>query len=284
MDVRMIQVGEVTLAVAESGRGGHPLLLLHGFTGAKEDFTPWLDALAASGFHAVAPDHRGHGASDKPDDEAAYSFDVFAGDTLALADVLGFEHFHLIGHSMGGMIAQHVVLAAHDRVESLVLMDTGHGTVEMDPELVSWGLDLVRAEGMDALADVLVSIEGPLYTEAYQRLIDSDPEHEAYGERKLRASSGAMYAAMGSALVADHDRLDAVASFAMPTLVVVGDEDAPFIGPSERLAAAIPSAQLHVVPRAGHSPQFENPPAWEKAVFGFLEAQTGDEQKHVPEP
>lgn len=274
----MIQVGEVALAVAESGVGGHPLLLLHGFTGAKEDFTPWLDALADRGFHAVAPDHRGHGDSDKPDDEAAYSLDLFAADALALADVLGFGRFHLIGHSMGGMVAQHLVLAAPQRVESLVLMDTGHGTVDMDPELASWGLELVRAEGMEALADVLIAMEGPLDTAAYQRLIAANPDHKAYSERKLRASSGAMYAAMGSELIAEHDRLDAVATFAMPTLVVVGDEDELFIGPSERLAAAIPSAELHVVPQAGHSPQFENPPAWEKAVFGFLAAQTKGEQ------
>lgn len=273
MDVRMVTVGEVTLAVAEAGEGGHPLLLLHGFTGAKEDFTPWLDALAARGFHAVAPDHRGHGDSSKPDDEAAYSLDQFALDALGLADVLGWERFHLVGHSMGGMIAQHLVLTAHDRVESLVLMDTGHGTVDMDPELASWGLALVRAEGMDALADVLVAIEGPLYTDAYQRLIDANPEHAAYGERKLRASSGAMYAAMGSELISAHDRLDRVASFSMPTLVVVGEEDLPFIGPSERLAETIPAARLEVVPAAGHSPQFENPPEWEKAVFGFLDEQ-----------
>jgi len=273
VNVDKVQVGDVVLAVAEAGTGGRPLLLLHGFTGAKEDFTPWLDALAARGFHAVAPDQRGHGDSDKPEDEAAYSLDQFAADALALADALGWPRFHLVGHSMGGMIAQHLVLMADDRVESLVLMDTGHGTVDMDPELATWGLGLVRAEGMDALADVLVAIEGPLHTDAYQRLIDAHPEHAAYGERKLRASSGAMYAAMGTHLISDHDRLEQVASFAMPTLVVVGEEDAPFIGPSERLAATILTARLEVVPGAGHSPQFENPEDWEKSLFRFLDEQ-----------
>ena len=272
--VQMLSVGEVTLSVAQAGEGGRPLLLLHGFTAAKEDFTPWLDALAARGFHAVAPDLRGHGDSDKPEDEAAYSLDQFAIDALALADVLGWQQFHLVGHSMGGMVAQHVVLSAPDRIESLVLMDTGHGTVDMDAELATWGLGLVRSEGIDALADVLVAIEGPLYTDAYQRLIDAHPEHAAYSERKLRASSAAMYAAMGTHLISDHDRLEQVASFAMPTLVVVGEEDAPFLGPSERLAATIPTARIEILAGAGHSPQFENPEAWEKVVFGFLDEQT----------
>ena len=55
--------GPVSLAVAEAGAGGRSLLLLHGFTGAKEDFTEWLDPLAELGWHVVAPDQRGHGES-----------------------------------------------------------------------------------------------------------------------------------------------------------------------------------------------------------------------------
>ena len=68
-----------TVAVAEAGVGGRPLLLVHGFTGAKEDFTDWLDPLAELGWHAVAPDQRGHGESSQPADEAAYSFDALRG-------------------------------------------------------------------------------------------------------------------------------------------------------------------------------------------------------------
>ena len=65
--------GTEVLAVAEAGVGGRPLVLVHGFTGAKEDFTEWLDPLAELGWHAVALDQRGHGESHKPHDEAAYS-------------------------------------------------------------------------------------------------------------------------------------------------------------------------------------------------------------------
>ena len=59
----------------------------------------------------------------------------------------------------------------------------------------------------------------------------------------------------------------------MPALVLVGDEDLPFVGPSERLAEALPAARLTVVPAAGHSPQFENREEWEKAFFSFLDEQ-----------
>ena len=55
---------------------------MHGFTGAKEDFTDWLDPLAELGWHAVAIDNRGHGASEKPSDKSSYSFDLLAADAL----------------------------------------------------------------------------------------------------------------------------------------------------------------------------------------------------------
>ena len=106
MQKRTVDLGTVQLAIAESGAGGRPFLLLHGFTGAKEDLTEWLDPLAEAGWHAVAPDHRGHGASSKPDDESAYSFEILAADSLALLDALGWDRFALLGHSMGGMVAQ----------------------------------------------------------------------------------------------------------------------------------------------------------------------------------
>ena len=98
--------------------GGRPLMLVHGFTGAKEDFSDFLLRLAERGWHVVAPDLRGHGASDKPDDEGAYALPIFAGDVFALADTLGWSSFTLLGHSMGGMIAQHMLLAAPDRIDA----------------------------------------------------------------------------------------------------------------------------------------------------------------------
>src|SRR3954447_16808061 len=96
------------LEFAEAGRGGRPFMLVHGFTGAKEDFTEWLDRIAAEGWDAVAPDKRGQGESPKPDDESAYSFDLLADDVFELADrVWGAGRpFVLLGHSMGGMVAQ----------------------------------------------------------------------------------------------------------------------------------------------------------------------------------
>jgi pimeloyl-ACP methyl ester carboxylesterase len=273
MQERTVDLGTVELAIAESGVGGRPFLLLHGFTGAKEDLTEWLDPLAEAGWHAVAPDHRGHGASSKPADESAYSFEILADDSLALLDALGWDRFALLGHSMGGMVAQFIATKCPDRLSALVLMDTGHGPVEnLDPALVEAAVSIVRTQGIDVLADLLADRDSPLDTPAHRRLLTEKPGYAEFEDRKFRSTSPSLYAPLAASFVHSRDRLDELGALpdALPTLVVVGEEDGPFIGPSERMAEAIPDASLVVIPNAGHSPQFENPDAWWGALSGFL--------------
>ncbi len=267
--------GPVSLALAEAGAGGRPLLLVHGFTGAKEDFTDWLDPLAERGWHAVAPDHRGHGASDQPEDEASYSFDAFATDLLGLLDALGWSTVVALGHSMGGMVVQTAALRAPERFEALVLMDTSHRGLRADPALIELGVAIARAEGIAAVmaAQDAMSADDPLGTPAHQRLLEARPGYKDFGARKMLASSPAMYAAMLQAITdaTGLDRLPELPSLTMPTLVLVGDQDAPFLKPSRRMAEAIPGAELVVIPDAGHSPQFENTEHWWKALTAFLD-------------
>ena len=277
MRIRTVRVGEMELSVAEAGEGGRPLLLLHGFTGSKQDFTwghDWLDRLAELGFHAVAPDHRGHGDSTKPDDEAAYSFDLFASDALALADELGWERFALLGHSMGGMIAQVLIGMAPERVSALVLMDTSHTALEgVDPQLAETAGEIARARGMKFLNELQKERGSALTTPADRRLREANRDYAAFSDRKMEHSSPAMYAAMIRPIAGlddVEDRLPALASVSVPTLVLVGEQDRPFIPPSERMAKTIAGARLVVIPGAGHSPQFEAPDPWWEALRSFL--------------
>jgi pimeloyl-ACP methyl ester carboxylesterase len=266
-------VRDVELSVAEAGSGGRPFLLLHGFTGAKEDFTDWVDPLAARGWWAVAPDHRGHGASSKPADESAYSLEILADDALALADALNWDEFVLLGHSMGGMIAQVLAAGAPDRIAGLILMDTAHGPLSgVDRSQVANGVAVARERGIDALADLMADRESPLTTPAHQRLLDEQPGYREFGERKFRATSPALYAAMLTQMFDQADRLDDLRAVKSPALVVVGEQDTPFIGPSERMADALPNAALTVLPDAGHSPQFENSEAWWDAITAYLDS------------
>ena len=268
----------VELEVLQAGpEDGAPLLLVHGFTAAKEDFADHLEAFARLGWRAVALDLRGHGRSSQPAEAAAYSLRRFADDVLELADVLGWERFTLLGHSMGGMVAQHVAIAAPERLAALVLMDTSHGALgeHVPPELVSLAKQVVTDGGMRSYLEVSKTVEDPLSSPAYRRLVAERPGHEAYGDAKVLAASPHMWLGMIDELVSPlNDRLAALAAAlsgaGVPTLVIVGEEDAAFLGHAERMAAAIGGARLVVVPDSGHSPQFENPAAWFAAVADFL--------------
>jgi len=269
---RVIEIDGGAVAVDEAGAGGRPLLLVHGFTGARIDFADHLDALADAGWWVVAPDLRGHGESFQPAEESAYDLDAFAADVWALVDALGWERLVLLGHSMGGMIAQVAALARPEALDGLVLMDTTHGPLDLDRDLAALGAQIVRDGGMPAVKEVLDSMgdEGPLTTPAHLRLLAERPGYREEGDRKFLSCSPAMYAAMLGQLLDQTDRIDDLAGLDVPTLVIVGEQDRPFLDASEAMAAKIPGARLAVLPDAGHSPQFENPPAWREAMLAFL--------------
>ncbi len=266
-------VGTVRLDVLEAGEGGRPLLLTHGFTGAKEDFGDWIDAFVDQGWWVVAPDLRGHGDSDHPEQEDHYSLAVYAQDLLALADQLGWASFALLGHSMGGMIAQEMALAAPERIERLVLMDTNHGPVDgLDPETVAFGVEILRTSGIAGLVEVLAQMPQQPKAPSDLRVRAERAGYAEFSDGKVHRCSPAMYAAMGVELTTRVDRLAELSGLTMPVRVVVGSEDEGFLPASRRIADAISTADLVVIPDAAHCPQFENPDAWWQAVSTFLAA------------
>lgn len=272
MKRRTVTAGEVDLEIAEAGSGGHPLLLVHGLGGAKEDFTDWLDPLATRGWHAVAPDLRGHGGSSKPPAEADYSLARFAGDLVALVDALGWSTCTVLGHSVGGMAVQEALRRSPERFEALILMDTGHGTVSIDPALIELAVTVLREEGIEGFVAASNAIEGPLDTPAYLAYVAAHPEHKEFADRKLRATSPEVYAAIALEITADHDRLDWLATLSLPVLVMAGEQDETFLAASRRMAEAIPGARFAVIPGGGHSPQVEAPDEWWAALTDFLAA------------
>ena len=261
------------LDFADEGAGGRPFLLVHGFTGAKEDFTDWLPQLAAAGWHAVAPDNRGHGASEKPDDPAAYSFDALSDDAFGLADRLWGEtsSFVLLGHSMGGMVAQVMALRHPERIAGLVLMDTLHGPLPfVTRDDVEAAIGVVREHGIDGLHAIFEERGSTLDSPAHLRLLAEKPGYKEFNDHKFLATSPVAYASLLRAMFDATDRLDRLRSLTMATLVIVGEQDKPLVEPSTAMADAIPDAELAVIADAGHSPQFENPDAWWAALSMFL--------------
>jgi hypothetical protein len=168
--------------------------------------------------------------------------------------------------------------AAAGRLDGLILMDTAHGPLRnLDPDLVRAAVSIVREQGIDVLAGILAEQQGPLSTSAHQRLPAGQPGYAEFGDRKLRATSPAMYAAMAPAFLTAADRLDDLSALpgTLPVLVIAGEQDKPFLSPSRRMAGGIGQGTLALIPDAGHSPQFENPAAWWDALAGFLARAAG---------
>src|ERR1700752_1046569 len=116
---RMIKTNGISLNIAEQGEG--PLvLLLHGFPESWYSWRHQLTALAAAGYHAVAPDQRGYCETSAPAGVAEYTMLHLTGDVIALMDALGAERAVVAGHDWGAPVAWHAALFRPDRIRGVI--------------------------------------------------------------------------------------------------------------------------------------------------------------------
>ena len=247
----------------ERGDGTTTVLMLHGIGGSRFAFAHQMRPLADAGFHAVAWDMPGYGHSLVVD---PYSFETLAEECLELIDVLDAERLVLVGHSMGGMVAQEVAARAPERVDALVLAGTSAAFGKADGE---WQRAFV-AERTAPLA------AGRSMAELAAELIPSMVSADAT-DRSRAEAIGVMahvppqsYRLALQALVG-FDRRAALASLAMPVLLIAGADDrnappAVMAGMAER----IPHAAYVCLDRCGHLMPFEQPDAFNDALLAFL--------------
>jgi len=229
------------------------------------DLTLWdeLAAALAPSFTVLRYDTRGHGNSSAP--EGAYSFDQLAADVVGLLDVLDVESTHFLGLSMGGMIGQHLALAAPQRVDKLVIASS---TSRIPPEagpLWDERIATVRAQGCAAM------VEGTLarwFTPGFRA---ARPEVMQRIGSLIAHTPAAGYIGCAGA-IRTLDITARIAAIAAPTLVIVGADD-PGTPPamSEVIAAAIPGARLEIIPSASHICCIEQPEIFNRLVRDFLE-------------
>ena len=246
--------------------------MVHGFTGAKEDFADWWDRLAERGWHVVAPDLRGHGASDHPPRPEDYSLDLFEADVLALVRRARLGALRAARPLDGRDDRPGVALHHAERLDGLVLMDTiaGPGVRERrDPApLKAAG----RVFGMKTMAR-FARKPPPRSPESVRRLYAERPGYGDSVQAKVLATSPVMARAMMAELGRGADRLADLRSLDLPVLVIAGEHDMPgFVDESRAMADAIPGATLIVLAGAAHSPQLETPDAWWATVTDFLDA------------
>jgi pimeloyl-ACP methyl ester carboxylesterase len=156
MSRRRIDVGEVRLAVAEDGDPARePVVLLHGFPELSHSWRHQLPALAAAGYHAVAPDLRGYGDSDRPAAVEEYAAPKLVGDVAGLIRALGHDSAHVVGHDWGGSLAWGLAGNMPEMVRSLTILNAPPGPVsarlrreDPDQQARSWYMLLFQFPGV----------------------------------------------------------------------------------------------------------------------------------------
>lgn len=252
-------------AWSEAGSGGPPLLLIHGFTGGRDDFDRVLEPLAADR-RVLAVDLPGHGGSEGSGDETTHGLAPVAAWVLRFADAIGLDDFALAGHSYGGLVVQRVASAASQRLTALVLADTGVGALRESAADDVVGLALLaRDAGLDAAFDAVL-----------RRHVERNGEELEPGEAarlRVRFRRLSVPGLVGEArALATAMPLGAfLRGIDIPVLVLHGTDDDRWT-PAEQalLARTVRGARLVVLPDSAHSPQMENPAAWSEAVGAFL--------------
>jgi len=252
----------VTLHYAERGdRSGEAIIFLHAYTDSWFAFSRVLDLLSAS-YHALAPDERGHGDSDKP--ECCYTVDDFTADVEAFMDKLGIEEATLVGDSSGGMIAQRVALDYPHRVSRLVLI--GSPTTLLNNEAV-----MEAGEKMRALEDPI----SPEFVREFHMSTIHHPVPEEFLSTALSETlkvPARVWRDYMEGVVLTVDDTARLSEIDAPTLIFWGEQDA-FLGREEQewRSGAIPDATLRVYPDTGHAVAFERPEWVVRDLEEFIE-------------
>ncbi len=234
---------------------GPAVLLSHGYAATGRMWKPQEDALKPR-YRLITWDMRGHGQTESPDDPAQYSEALTIADMLALMEMLETGPAVVGGLSMGGFMSLAFHLAHPELVRALVLCDTGPGY--RNPEArAGWNrMALKRAGQLEA--------EG-------LTALGSSTEVRATGKYH-KSAQGLAHAARGMLAQVDDRVINHLPDIRVPTLVVVGEQDEPFRGPSDYMAAKVPGARLEVIPGAGHAANLDNPEAFNRVLLAFLDS------------
>jgi 3-oxoadipate enol-lactonase len=243
---------------------GEPLLLIQGLGADSKGWAAQRYALGRR-HRLLLVDNRGAGGSDKP--EGPYDLEVMARDALAVLDAEGVDAAHVVGASMGGVIAQILAVRSPERVRSLVLSCTACHHHPWRIELLESWAELAEERGMRALAgEAMRWLVGPRHHVRFR------VPFGLIGPLVLNIPSHA-FAAQARAIVAMSDDVREELRFLdVPTLVLVGTQDilTP-VSDSEELAELIPGAELSIVPGAAHGVMIEAANAFNERVSGFLD-------------
>jgi pimeloyl-ACP methyl ester carboxylesterase len=226
------------------------VLLVPGFTGSKEDFTGFLPMLAHLGWEAWSYSQRGQADSSAPTGPENYALDRFAGDVLAVAELVGGgRRVHLLGHSFGGVVARAAAIASPGSFADLTMLCSGpHGWAgRLDREA-----NIVRSRGSEAWWNE----DNPQTVGLPDSELSPD---EAFRRLRMRRTSDENLIAGAEILSDDTDTTGDLLATGLPVLVAHGAADQAWPQDWQRTMARRVNGRYAVIPDAAHSPQLENP-------------------------
>lgn len=245
---------------------GPAVLMMHGGLGLSHDYLrPYFDRLSDT--HTVVYyDHFGNGRSDKPEDYSEMTFDRLTSDAAALMTSLGHDTFTLIGHSYGGFIAQEFAASYGDRLDGLVLIDTvpafdyQPSVSGSDEQMAAFGKLFTQPMADNAEWKATWNPVVQMYFHAWDPEIGADLDARTVYEHRAWNASGA--------LLGTFNTLEKLPGITTPSLVIAGRHDGitpPGPG-AERIASALPNADVAIFEQSGHYPFIEE----EQAFFTKL--------------
>ncbi len=251
--------------------GQGPVIVLgHSYLWDSHMWAPQIEVLSKQ-YRCIVPDFWAHGKSEALPKQTATLRD-YATDVLALLDSLGIEAFSVVGLSLGGMWGTELVTLAPSRVQSLVIMDSFVG---LEPEITH-----AKYFGMlDTIVDAR-SVPQPLIEVVLPLFFTQDTEHEnpklvsdfRHFLTNLKDKDATDIAQVGRMVFGRRDQFEDIENFALPTLIMVGEQDKPRpVFESYLMQDAITGSELAVIPKAGHVSNLEQPNFVNERLIGFFD-------------
>lgn len=240
----------VVFSSLEAGQG-ELILLLHGFPQTSAAWRAYLPALAAAGYRAVAPDQRGYAAGARPQEVERYALPELCLDVVAMAESVGVERFHIVGHDWGATVAWAVAAQRPDLVQSLTAVSLPHPAA-FAAAIAAGGEQARRSGYIDFLKqpdkpeDFLVSRRCAGLRKIYSGLGMPDDAGALVDEYlELLSERSVLTAALNWYRAASHELLSAVPPVSVPTTYVFGDADETVADESRELMHQFITGQFH---------------------------------------
>jgi 2-succinyl-6-hydroxy-2,4-cyclohexadiene-1-carboxylate synthase len=276
VDEMEIDAGDgLRLHVVRSGTGP-PLVLLHGFTGSTETWTP-LRAALDDRFTMIAVDLPGHGRSSAPAEPARFALSRFADDLRRVLDITGVDRTAVLGYSVGGRAALRFALRHPARVAALVLESASPGIddpaeraarVASDHELA----DSIEANGVPAFVNKWERL--PLW--ASQPAAPDEARARLRAQRLANHADGLANSLRGAGTGSEPSVTDQLAGLDVPALLLAGAFDAKFVAIAHEMGALLPAARTVIIDGAGHAVHLERPTEHREAIEQFLNTVASD--------